>query len=310
MNDQGLTTAAQCAAHGLACAGRMGLPADDPIIALAEAIIDDTADETQLAEIIAEWPAIADRNPHVAGVAWLLSGGSFTRQEVEPISAVADAPTAAETALTSISTRLNNIQRVARAQIQTAMDVSTRAAAERVGRVATQKVTNPDLKNRLRNTPPRLAVAVMGRRVFAALELNEENRIRVALGEGVAVAEQALRDRSSEAVNVVAAEFAVDFDPDPYEQFRTQALTYLQDRATEWAIERLHEPDATTPDRFPPDIIISTLQIAGGSPAPIGTLPNRTGGIAPSLTTGPVFESMLADVFDAYRGAPELTDAS
>lgn len=286
----------------------MGLPTDDPLHTLAMSIIEGDHDPAVLAAAIEAWPTIADKNPHVAGVAWLLTGGSFSRQ-VEAVTAETEPPTEAEDVMAAISRRLNDIQRVGRNQIQSAMDVATRAAVDRIGRVATQKVKATHVKDRCRQVAPRLAVATMGPIVFAALELNEQNRVRTALSEGVAVVEQTLRDRTSEAVNVVAGQFAVDFDPDPYLEFRQPALDYLQQHATDWAIERLHNPNATSPDRFPSDIVLSTLQVAGGVEPPAGRMPQRTGGLQPSLTTGPVFQTMIADVLDAYRDAPELAEA-
>lgn len=304
-----LNSMEECAAHGLTCAARMGLPPDS-LTELAEAIIDGTHDPDALTAALDAWPSVADRNPHLAGVAWLLTGGSHTRTTTTPVAAMPDTTTEAEDAFALISSRLNSIQAMARRQVQSAMDVATRAAADRIGRVATQKVARLDLKDRCRRVEPRLAVAVMGRTVFAALELDEEERIRAALGEGVAVASQALTDRGSEVVNVIGQEFAVDFDPHPYDEFHAPALAYLEQRATEWTLDRLHEPDATAPDRFPSDIVITTLQVAGGSPAPVNSVPVRVGGLHPSFTTGPVFNRMLADVFDAYRGAPELAEAA
>lgn len=480
MVDVAPLTASEAAARGLAIVAHLGLEAD-PVTALAESIVAGDVDDDALAKAIADWPVRADQNPKLAGLAWLLTGGSSTRahaktrarvagtkdhstgvmialvpddptavtsiaadglpveeihltltfhgsldDEDEPpptfdeladvAAAIADASTpivadathvahlgpdrdalvlevpdmaihqlqrdlvdalgdiwfsdryafrphstvgyydeqpieegpldepipitfstlilqygeqalsfdlsAADqpqvatpgstlaNVLEQLSEDMNRIQRVARASVQSTMDLATRSAADRIGRLATQKVTNADVKTRCRLAPPRLAVARMGRVVFAALDLDEQQRVKEALGEGLDVVEQTLTDRSNEVLATFSRQFAVDHDPNPYTPAIVAALDYLRTAATDWVIEKLHDPDATAPDRFPSDIVLTTLQIAGGNEVPATNLPARAGGLQPSLTFGPTFKLLLADTLTAYREPDEPAPAT
>ena len=309
-----LRTAPEAATEGLRLAAELNLE-PNMLTDIAEKIIDGTVTDVELSDALESWAMVADQTPKYAGVAWLLTGGSHTRTP-EPVTAATEAGEGAalDQALRQLSDDLNRIQMIARNQIQTALDLATRAAADRIGRQATMKLRKAAQKNatlkpaaeRLAKVEPRLVIAEMGRPLVAMLDLNEQMRVREALREAIDMVIEMLQERVGEIFAAFSRIFAVDHIRDAFQLSITEAADFLLERASDWLIERLNNPDAAVPDRFPSSIVLMSLQVAGGSDrVQIGDLPDRFGGTQPSLTFGPNFNDLLADTFDAFAETAE-----
>lgn len=307
-----MMTAAQAAASGLELAARLDLP-DDPLKAVAEQLAAGNR-PSDLDTYLAKFESFAKREPKLAWVAFLLTGGQATR--VAPAKAEVARRDLSNT-IADLSTRLSDIHVLARAETQATMDLAVVAAGDRVGRMATGKIPSRELKREMASVDPWLVIAALGDR-FASLNVNEERLVNDSLSEGIAVVRRNLRSRADEIITCVSDTFQVDFDPDPFVVPIETSVRHLEQRASEYLVGRLRSPETSTPGEvsrnprtMPTGIIQCALEIAGGGTTTEMGQMQRSGtrpidaagetGVAPTLGAGPVFVQMITDVIDAYR---------